>query len=462
MDRTEELLRQIPNVDKLMKSEIIADSGVYRHEAADAVRDVLGDLRKKLIAGETGRVPGDGEIARSALELARCRAQKGVRRIINGTGVILHSNLGRACLSIAAAAAAKEAALSYCSLEYDLEAGARGDRTACIEGYLHGITGCEASLIVNNNAAAVLLALTAVAQGGNVVVSRGELVEIGGGFRVPDIIAQCGCTLREAGTTNKTRISDYDRLIDDDTRALIKIHTSNFKIIGFTETAALKDLAALGAKRGIPLIEDIGSATPVNMEKYGIYGETQVSQSLNAGVDIVTFSGDKLLGGPQCGIVLGREKYIAAMKKHPLYRALRTDKMVIAALEATLRVYSDPRVAEREIPVLAMLSQSGGDLRVRAERLCGEIRLRGGSVEIVDSKSVAGGGAIPGMELDSCAISPSGGKSADEYECALRMLPVPIIGHIVDDRLLLDVRTMFEQDFDYIAESVADITRSSR
>ena len=459
MQRTEELLRRIPHVDKLMKNEIITGSSVYRHEAANAVREVLAELRESLISGVTNTVPEDEEIARRAVELAERSAQKGVRPVINGTGVILHSNLGRACMSDAAAQAAGKAASSYSTLEYDVETGARGHRTACIEEYLRQITGCEASLIVNNNAAAVLLILSAVARGGNVIVSRGELVEIGGGFRVPDIMAQCGCTLREVGTTNKTRLADYSNAIDNDTRALLKIHTSNFRIVGFTEASRLKDLAALGKSHGIPLIEDIGSGALTDIRRYGLYGEPYAEESLRIGADIVSFSGDKLLGGPQCGIILGRETYVSVMKKHPLYRALRADKMTIAALEATLRVYADPHAAEREIPVLSMLSLTGDALRSRAERLCSEITNRGGNAEVQCAKSVAGGGAIPGMELDSYAVSPLGDKTADEYDRELRKRDVPIIGHIEESRLLLDVRTMLEKDYDYIAGVVADITR---
>ena len=458
MQRIEELLRRIPNVDRLMKNPIITGCGAYRHEAADAVRDTLAGLREKLKNGEAGDVPDDDEIARCAARLALARARTGLLRVVNGTGVILHSNLGRACLSDAAANAARDAAGSYCTLEFDLENGMRGSRTGCAEGRLRSITGCEASLIVNNNAAAVLLILSGIARGGNVIVSRGELVEIGGGFRIPDIMAQCGCVMREVGTTNKTRLSDYADAIDADTRALLKIHPSNFKLIGFTESAAVKELASLGEKHGIPVIEDIGSGALADLQRYGINGEPFAESSLADGADIVSFSGDKLLGGPQCGIVLGRVEYISALKKHPLYRALRADKMTIAALEATLRVYADLPAAEREIPVLTMLSLTSDALKERAETLCGEIRLRGGRAEAVPAKSAAGSGSVPGLELGSYAIAPISEKSAGKMERELRMLEVPIIGHIEKDRLLLDVRTMFESDFSYIADAVAQVT----
>jgi len=443
-----------------MKNEIIAGAGVYRAEAADAVREILAQLREELKTGASTAVPADDDIARDAIELAERRAGKSIRKVINATGVILHSNLGRACLSKAAVQAAAQAAGAYSTLEFDIERGKRGNRTATSEERLCAITGCKAALLVNNNAAAVLLILTAIARGGNVVISRGELVEVGGGFRIPDIVTQSGCRLREVGTTNKTKLSDYQNAIDGDTRAILKVHPSNFKVTGFTEAVALEELAKLGKSKRVPVIEDLGSGALFDMRRYNINGEPYVHKSLRSGADVVSLSGDKLLGGPQCGIILGRKKYIDMMRKHPLYRALRVDKMTIAALEATLRVYADKNAAESEIPVLTMLSISDKDLRARAEKLCGSINELGGSAEVVASKSVAGGGSMPGLELKSYAITPTGGMSAAEYEQTLRMNPVPIIGHIEDGRLLLDVRTMFEEDYEYIAEAVAEATKA--
>jgi len=460
MNQTEEQLRLIPHVDKLLKNKIIIGSGVYRREAADAVRDILAELREKLKKGEIDAVPTDDDLASRALELATTRANKRIRKVINATGVILHSNLGRACLSEAAVQAAAQAAGAYSTLEYDAENGTRGSRTKYCEENLRLITGCESSLIVNNNAAAILLVLAAIASGGNVIVSRGELVEIGGGFRIPEIMRQFNCELREIGTTNKTRLSDYADAIDEQTRVLFKIHTSNFKVVGFTESVALKNLVELGNLKGIPVVEDIGSGALTDIRRYGIFDEPIAVESLKSGADIVTFSGDKLLGGPQCGIVLGGDKYISIMRKHPLYRALRLDKMTIAALEATLRVYSDPLVAGREIPVLLMLSLNEETLQNRASRLCAEVIRLGGNVEVVRSKSVAGSGSAPWLTMDSYAISPAGNKKAAEYELKLREKPIPIIGHIEENRLLLDVRTMFEEDFGYIAETVASVTNA--
>jgi len=455
-----DLFKQIPQVDRVLQHEIFTNCDVYRHEVIEAVRYVLDKLREDIRAGVISNVPGDDEIAQKAIESAAKRANDhDVKRVINGTGVILHSNLGRACLSKAATEAVVEAASSYCTLEYDLTEGKRGSRTAGVEKYLKDITSCEASLVVNNNAAAVLLILSTIADGGNVLVSRGELVEIGGGFRVPDIMSQCGCELREVGTTNKTRISDYETAIDENTRAILKVHCSNFKIVGFTESAGISELSTLGKKHRLPVIEDIGSGALVDVQRYGLKDEPLAKESLKNGADIVSFSGDKLLGGLQCGIILGGAKYITSMKKHPLYRAFRVDKMTIAALEATLRVYADPIAAERDIPVLSMLSMKEDALRSRADSLCGEITRNGGAVEVISTKSVAGGGAVPGLELDSFAISPTGGGSADEIEQKLRCLSTPIIGRIENDRYLIDVRTLFEDDFEYVVNAMAEASR---
>ena len=462
MQQKKDLLKQIPQIDKLMQNKHILECKIYRHELTAAARDVISELRDTLQSGVVDRVSDDDELAQKIIELAdkRANTRKRIKRVINGTGVILHSNLGRASLSKAAAQAVVETASSYCTLEYDVDTGKRGNRTQGIEEYLRALTGCESSIIVNNNAAAVLLILSAIANGGNVLVSRGELVEIGGGFRVPDIITQCGCSLREVGTTNKTRLSDYEAGVDKDTKAVLKVHSSNFKIIGFTESVSINELAKLGKKYDIPVIEDIGSGALTDVRRYGLNDEPLAKESLKNGADIVSFSGDKLLGGLQCGIILGSEIYITALKKHPLYRAFRVDKMTIAALEATLQVYADPRAAERDIPVLSMLSLSKNDLFKRAENLCNEIRKNGGLAEVVKVKSVAGGGAVPGLELESYAITPqdSGILSAEKIDNHLRKLPVPVIGRIEDDRYLLDLRTMFEEDYEYIAGVFAKIT----
>jgi L-seryl-tRNA(Ser) seleniumtransferase len=456
MNETEGLLRSIPNVDRLLRNPIIAGSSLPRTVITDAVRQNLAELRARILAGEDAAVPADDLICKAALLDAEADYSMGIRPVVNGTGVILHSNLGRACLSYRASKAVFLASQSFSTLEYSLEEGRRGSRTAALEALLTKLTGAEAAIVVNNNAAAVLLILSAIAAGGDVVVSRGELVEIGGSFRVPEIMEQCGCRLREVGTTNKTRISDYESAVDEHVRALLKVHTSNFRVVGFTESVSVKTLAALGQKHGLPVIEDIGSGALVNMEKYGITGEPYAADSLKAGVDIISFSGDKLLGGPQAGIILGKEKYLNIMKKHPLYRALRVDKMTVAALEETLRAYHDTERAEHELPVLKMMSASLQELRSKAERLCILLETKGVAGEVVPVSSTPGSGAVPGCELQSYGVSIGPGTiGVQELDRRLHRLKKPVIG-LVRERYLLDVRTMFETDLEAVSEAVAE------
>jgi L-seryl-tRNA(Ser) seleniumtransferase len=300
----------------------------------------------------------------------------------------------------------------------------------------------------------VLLILTTIASGGNVIVSRGELVEIGGGFRVPEIMSASGCELMAVGTTNKTRYKDYEKAINKNTKALLKVHTSNFKVVGFSETASISELSKLAKTKKIPLIEDIGSGALIDVSKYGINSEPTVAKSLKNGADIVCFSGDKLLGGPQCGIILSSKKYIDKMKSSPMYRALRVDKQTIAALEATLRVYADPKIAELEIPVLSMLAKTESELLDTAKKLQKKVNQKGANVEIVSCISTVGGGAVPGSELKSYAIAPVTNLSANKLDTKLRSLTIPIIGHIVNNKLLIDVRTLFERDYEYIVECI--------
>jgi L-seryl-tRNA(Ser) seleniumtransferase len=456
MNDTEGLLRSIPNVDRLLRNPIITRSSLPRSVITDAVRRSLAELRTRILAGEAVQVPEDAVISEASLKDAEAGYSIGIRPVVNGTGVILHSNLGRACLSYRASKAVFLAAQNFSSLEYDLEEGKRGSRTAALEAQLTKLTGAEAAIVVNNNAAAVLLILSAIAAGGHVVVSRGELVEIGGSFRVPDIMEQCGCKLREVGTTNKTRINDYENAIDADVRALLKVHTSNFRVVGFTESVPVKDLAGLGHKYELPVIEDIGSGALVNMEKYGITGEPYAVDSLKAGADIVSFSGDKLLGGPQAGIILGKENYLKKMKKHPLYRALRVDKMTVAALEETLRAYHDAERAEHELPVLKMMSAGPEELRSKAERLCILLQDKSVAAEIVPVLSTLGSGSVPGCELPSFAVSVDAGRiGAPELDRRLHRLSKPVVG-LVRERYLLDIRTMFEADLEYTADAVAE------
>ena len=454
------LLRQIPKVDDLLRlpalNTLAAEAGTSA--VTGAVRRTLDRLRADILVGTVTELPSTEALC--AQISASCRASRlpSLRGVINATGIVLHTNLGRACLSDRALAAARGVSQGYSTLEYDLTAGERGQRYAHVEPLLCRLTGAEAAMVVNNNAAAVLLILSALTAGGEVITSRGELVEIGGSFRVPDIMELCGCHLREVGTTNKTHLSDYERAIGEQTRALLKVHTSNYRIVGFTESLPLSDIVALGCRTGLPVVEDLGSGSLVDLEHYGIHDEPTVQNSIRAGVDVVSFSGDKLLGGPQAGIILGKKPYIDRMKRHPLARAIRVDKMTIAALWATLTTYQDLHRAEQEIPTLAMLAVSGEDLRASAAQLCALLKERGVAAEVVAQSGPVGGGSVPTQLLPTFAVAlPADMLSPNQAEQALRCREKPIIGRITEGRLLLDVRTIFPEDMAYIADTAAEV-----
>ena len=448
----QQLLRQIPKVDELLKMPVLEAllEEMPAQTVTRAVRQALEDLRRDVLEGKIEKLPGrDALCARIAVLACRENAPS-LRRVINGTGIILHTNLGRACLSDKAAQAACSVAGSYSNLEFNLATGGRGLRYTHVEELLCRLTGAESALVVNNNAAAVLLTLSALTAGGQVVVSRGELVEIGGSFRVPDIMEACGAVLKEVGTTNKTHLRDYEKAICAETKALMKVHTSNYRIVGFTETPALAELVELGHDRDMLVIEDLGSGCLVDLNQFGIHGEPTVLDSLRAGVDVVSISGDKLLGGPQAGIILGKKKYIDILKKHPLTRAMRVDKMTLAALEATLRSYEAEK-ATSEIPTIAMLAASQEYLKDKAERLCTKLAEANCNAQVVATEGQVGGGSVPTQMLPSFAVAmvPKTG-SLDEMEEKFRLGEPAIIGRINHDRYLLDVRTLKEIDFEEI------------
>src|SRR5213082_264794 len=423
-------LRDLPSVDELARDERLA--GEPPRLAVEAARAALARAREEIKAGHD---PGDlGE--RVLLELASARAPS-LRRALNATGVIVHTNLGRAPLPEAALERAVEVGRSYSNLEYDLSAGGRGSRQDHVAGILRRLTGAEAALVVNNNAASVLLALAALAEGREVLVSRGELIEIGDGFRIPDVLARSGARLREIGTTNRTRAGDYERAVGPETGALLRVHQSNFRVVGFTEQPSVAELAAVARRHGIPLVDDLGSGALV-----AVADEPTARESLAAGADVVCFSGDKLLGGPQAGIVVGRAPLIERLRRHPLQRALRADKLTLAALEATLALYLD---APGRIPVLRMLREDATVVRERAERLAS---LVDGDVE--ETVARAGGGALPLAELPSfaCAVE-------EELAAKLRSADPAVVGVIRDGRLLLDCRTLTEAEADEAAAAVA-------
>jgi L-seryl-tRNA(Ser) seleniumtransferase len=421
-------LRDLPSVDELARA-------VDDPLAVDAARAVLARAREEITAGFD---PGDLE-DRVRLELAAAR-RPSLRRTLNATGVLVHTNLGRAPLAEAALERIREVGRGYSNLEYDLTAGVRGSRQDHVADVLRRLTGAEAALVVNNNAAAVLLALAALAEGRDVVVSRGELIEIGDGFRIPDVLERSGARLVEIGTTNRTRAADYERAIGPETALLLRVHKSNFRVVGFTELPTVSELAGIARRHGLPLVEDLGSGVFVD-----VADEPSARASLDAGADLVCFSGDKLLGGPQAGIVVGRADLVEQLRRHPLQRALRADKLTLAALEATLGLYLEPERALREVPVLRMLFEPADAVRARAERLA---RLVDGSVE--ETIARVGGGALPLAELPSfaCAVEEELGE-------ALRTREPPVIGIVRDGRLLLDCRTLTDAEVDEVAEAVS-------
>jgi L-seryl-tRNA(Ser) seleniumtransferase len=426
-------LRDLPSVDELAR---ISDDPL----AVEAARNVLARAREEIRAGAD---PGD-LTERLADELDATRTAR-LRRALNATGVIVHTNLGRAPLAEAALERVREVGRSYSNLEYDLSAGTRGSRQDHVAGILRRLTGAEAALVVNNNAAAVLLALAALAEGRDVLVSRGELIEIGDGFRIPDVLARSGARLVEVGTTNRTRAADYEGAIGPETAVLLRVHQSNFRLVGFTELPSVADLAKVAQRHELPLVDDLGSGalTPSNTVLLG--EEPSVRESLDAGADLVCFSGDKLLGGPQAGIVVGRAELVERLRRHPLQRAVRADKLTLAALEGTLALYLDPQQAFAEIPVLRMSAESADVVRARAERLAEAV---GGEVE--ETIARIGGGALPLAELPSfaCAVD-------EELAASLRNGDPPVIGIVRDGRLLLDCRTLTEAEAEEVAAAVA-------
>lgn len=460
-----ELLRQIPSVDELLAQPRLAEltRRVDRNLVVEVARTVLEDLRARITTAVLAEI-SPVVCERSALEeritaLVEQLLARSLLPVINATGVILHTNLGRAPLPESVVEEFRRAATQYSNLEYDLEAGARGKRDVHTAELLTRLTGAEAAIVVNNCAAAVLVTLAALARGGEVIVSRGELIEIGDGFRIPEIMEQSGALLREVGTTNRTRITDYENAINEKTRLLLRVHPSNFKVTGFTEKPSLDELVALGERTQTPLVEDLGSGCLVDLTEQGI-GEPTVRQSVEAGVGIVTCSGDKLLGGPQAGIIAGKKDLIARVRRHPLFRALRVDKLTIAALEVTLGAYL--RAAWEEIPALRMIRMTPQEIERRAENFIRELRPELArdevEIEVVDGASLAGGGSTPTQSLPSKVIRISSIRySAAKLEQRLRRAPagISVIARVEDDRLILDLRTVFPEQEALLAKTLA-------
>ena len=446
-----DLLRQLPQVQRLLDHEQAAafDSEFGRKALKSAVRQVVDELRQGVLAGSVTSLPTPEALLGQAGRFLAARQIPHLRRVINATGIVLHTNLGRAPLAAEAVAAVAEIAGNYANLEYDLDTGRRGSRTAGVEALLCELTGAEAALAVNNGAAAILLALAALGTGGEVIVSRGELVEIGGGFRIPDIIRQGGATLVEVGATNKSRPADYAAAMGERTCVLLKVHQSNFRIVGFTAETSIGELAALTKGTRAMVVADVGSglleATP------GI-DEPTLREALEAGADLVTCSGDKLLGGPQSGLILGSAAAVAPLRKHPLMRAFRLDKMSLAALEATLRLHRD---TPERVPVRRMVLQSPAEIKARAERLQKLL----GDGEVVATQAYVGGGALPEERMESWAVALPSKAAPDEAAKTLRAMVPAVIGRIHEGKLLLDMLTVRDCEIEMLARTIRAAAR---
>ncbi len=452
-------LRRLPSVDQLVRRlagrpEL---AGIPRARLTAVVRDAVDDERRRVRAGADG---GADPVDRLAAQVVDALSSVGVfslRSVVNATGVVLHTNLGRALLSDLAVSRLAAVAQTYSNLELDLATKERGSRYSHVQALLCRLSGAEDALVVNNNAAAVLLALETLARGKEVVVSRGELIEIGGEFRIPDIMLRSGARLREVGTTNRTHLRDYAEAIGPDTALLLKVHTSNYRVIGFTADVPSRALAALGRERGVPVMEDLGSGSLVDLRPWGFPYEPTVPEVVASGVDLVTFSGDKLLGGPQAGIVVGARSLVGQLKTNPVNRALRIDKFTIAALEATLHAY-EAGTALETVPTLRLLTEPPSSIRRRARRLLARLEPRVRqrlAARVVDDRSQVGGGALPTVELPTAVLAVGAtAASAREVDEALRRGAPPVIGRIADDRLLLDCRTILPAEVPVVAAAL--------
>lgn len=463
MEEKINLFTLIPKVDDLLNNPLINElnNQVPRVIILESIREEIDLLRIKIreddIEEEEVRKT-ISNLPKQIINRALRKNKNKLRRVVNGTGVVLHTNLGRSLISEEIIENVADIASNYSNLEYDLNLGERGSRYSHLEDIIKTITGGESAMVVNNNAAAVMLVLSTMAKGREVIVSRGELIEIGGSFRVPEVMAQSGAQLVDVGTTNKTHIWDYENVINENTSALMKVHTSNYRILGFTSSVSIEELRELKEKYDIPLIEDIGSGVLIDLSKYGLEYEPTVQDSIKKGVDIITFSGDKLLGGPQAGIIVGKRKYIDEMKKNPLTRAFRVDKFTISALESTLKLYLDEEQAVKKIPTLNMLTISLDELEDKAVRLkdilCNEVDNKI-EIEIVDELSEVGGGSLPLEKLPTkCLTLYPKEMSVSKFERNLRSFTTPIITRVYRDKIYIDLRTVKYSEFDIVLNGV--------
>ncbi|MZQ75998.1 MAG: L-seryl-tRNA(Sec) selenium transferase [Peptoclostridium sp.] len=460
------LFSKLPSVDKVLSNGCIIEleKQYPRSLIVEVIREQIDMARKKILAlaeGEMESFDINEEILINEIkDQLKLKYALKLKRVINATGVVVHTNLGRSPMAEEIKEDLWLIASRYSNLEYDIESGKRGSRYSHLEDIVRKITGAEDVLVVNNNAAAVMLVLGTMAQGKEVITSRGELVEIGGSFRIPSVMEQSGAKLVEVGTTNKTYASDYEAAITENTGALLKVHTSNFRVVGFTNTPELEELREIGDKYDIPVIEDLGSGVFIDLSKYGLSYEPTVMDSLRKGADIVTFSGDKILGGPQAGIIVGKKKYIEKMKKNQMTRALRVDKFIICALEATMRYYIEEEIAIKKIPTLRMLTYTIDEIEEKAQRLHGMIGRLGiaAEVNIEVGHSQVGGGSLPLERIESRVISivPES-MSVSRLEESLRLCEDHIIGRIYDEKYIIDVRTLFDEEYEIICNQLKNI-----
>lgn len=462
------LLRSLPKVDDLMKNQSILDlmPKVPRTIIVDAVRKAIEVKRQEILAGSYTGGPEDIEqlVVQKAIELSKEEIKPNLCRVINATGVVLHTNLGRALLSCSAKEAVEAVASSYCNLEINLHTGKRGSRYEPVEDLLTRLTGAEAALVVNNNAAAVLLALGTMAKGKEVIVSRGQLVEIGGSFRIPEVMAQSGAQLVEVGATNKTHPQDYLKAITAETALLLHVHTSNYRIVGFTRETSVEELVQIGADRQIPVMSDLGSGFLVDLAPYGLPQEPSVQEIVAAGADVVTFSGDKLLGGPQAGIIVGKRKWIDQMKKNPLTRAIRINKFTVAALEATLREYIDKDNVLKSIPTLRMLTEAPAAVKDRAEKLLALLKEKityPAQIELAPGTSQVGGGSMPTAELPTYLVTcVAEHLSVEELSFRLRLTEPAVVGRVQDNKYQVDLRTVQPEEIELLADVMSRVINS--
>lgn len=449
------LFRKLPKIDILMKDERLQEfrENLSYNTFYTLVKNEIDSFREGIKSGKIENFEVEN-IIENISNKGKFAGNNRLKKVINGSGVIIHTNLGRSVLNKKVVEKIVEVAENYNNLEYDLETGKRGHRNSHVEELICKITGAEGALVVNNNAAAVIICLNEFARDKSSIVSRGELVEIGGSFRIPDIMELSGSKLREVGTTNKTNFADYERAIDEETALILKVHRSNFKIMGFTDEVGNKDIARLGKERGIVTMEDLGSGVLVDFSKYGVVKEATVQESIASGIDIVTISGDKLLGGPQCGIILASAENIARLKRNQYLRAFRVDKLVLSALESTLKFYLDEREAIREIPTLRMITEDKSEVLKRAEKLQGLLKEKEIFTEIIESRAKIGGGSMPEETVPSYALVFNGNPL--ELERYFRTGDINIIGRIAEDSFILDVKTIRDEDMDIIVEKACN------